>query len=131
MGALYAFNCYKYAAQLVLRRPGDEALIILSKEGVTQGCPLAMILYGVALLPLSEVLRRKVPEAVQPWYADDAAMAGRASEVRELMTLLTRLGPQFGYYPEPAKSILIVNGRHEKAARVVLSGFKFSYCRGT
>ena len=131
MGVLYAFNCYKYAAQLVLRRPGDEALIILSKEGVTQGCPLAMILYGVALLPLSEVLRRKMPEAVQPWYADDAAMAGRASEVRELMTLLTRLGPQFGYYPEPAKSILIVNGRHEKAARVVLSRFEFSYRRGT
>ena len=64
MGALYAFNCYKYAAQIVVRRPGDEALIILSKKGVTQGCPLAMILYGVALLPLSELLRQKVPEAV-------------------------------------------------------------------
>ena len=33
MGARYAFNCYRYAAQLIVRRPGAEGLVILSREG--------------------------------------------------------------------------------------------------
>ena len=65
-GAFYAFNCYKYAAQLVLRHPGEKAIIILSKEGITQGCPLAMVLYGIALLPLALHLCMEIPETVQP-----------------------------------------------------------------
>ena len=70
-----------------------------------------MVLYGLALIPLAEMLRCKVPGAVQPWYADDAAMAGKASEVSTLMGELTRLGPAFGYFPEPDKSILVVPRR--------------------
>ena len=108
-----------------------RAYQILSREGVTQGCPLAMVLYGLALIPLAEMLRRKVPGAVQPWYADDAAMAGKASEVSTLMGELTRLGPAFGYFPEPNKSILVVPRRHEEAARMQLSKFKFKYRKGT
>ena len=45
------------------------------------------------------------------------------------MELLTWLGPQFGYFPEPDKLILIVNGRHEKAVHVGLSKFKFTFIR--
>ena len=131
MGARYAFNCYRYAAQLVVRRPQTSGYVILSKEGVTQGCPLAMLLYGLALVPLAEDLREEVPGVVQPWYADDAAMAGRASEVSLLMEALTRLGPKYGYFPEPDKSVLIVTERHEEAARCRLSRFPFKYKRGT
>ena len=76
MGARYAFNCYRYAAQLVVRRPRTSGYVILSKEGVTQGCPLAMLLYGLALSSLAEELRAEVPGVVQRRYADDAAMAG-------------------------------------------------------
>ena len=94
MGARYAFNCYRYAAQLVVRRPQTAGYVVLSREGVTQGCPLAMLLYGLALSSLAEELRAAVPGVVQPWYADDAAMAGRASEVSSLMEALTRLGPK-------------------------------------
>jgi hypothetical protein len=49
---------------------------ILSREGVAQGDPLSMILYGLALLPLAESLWRAEPEGMQPWYADDAVMSG-------------------------------------------------------
>jgi hypothetical protein len=60
--------------QLVLRRPGDSCYILLSQEGVTQGDPLAMILYGLALVPLAKILREAVPEVLQPWYADNIVM---------------------------------------------------------
>ena len=43
--ARFAFNCYKHQSQLIMRRPGGTAEIILSWEGVTQGDPLSMVLY--------------------------------------------------------------------------------------
>ena len=85
----FAFNCYRHNIRLLLRRPGGlEALILLSKEGVTQGDPLAMALYGVALLPLAELLREAQPAVMQPWYADDAAMMGFAERVAACFELL-------------------------------------------
>ena len=39
-GGRFALNCYRHWVQLLLRRPGDAPLIILSREGVTQGDPL-------------------------------------------------------------------------------------------
>jgi hypothetical protein len=45
-GFRMAFNCYRHSAQLVLRWRNGKCQILLSEEGVTQGNPLAMILYG-------------------------------------------------------------------------------------
>ena len=59
--ARFAFNCYRHQARLVCRRPGQDALILQSREGVTQGDPLSMALYGIALLPLAEMLRKASP----------------------------------------------------------------------
>ena len=47
-----------------------------SKEGVTQGAPLAMITYGIRILPLKRVLRKYHPQVLQPWYAEDAGAGG-------------------------------------------------------
>ena len=63
----FAFNCYRHEIRLICRCPGNTALVILSKEGVTQGDPLAMALYGIALLPLAERLRKDFPAVMQPW----------------------------------------------------------------
>ena len=106
-GSRFAMNCYRHSAQLILRRRGKDCAIILSREGVTQGDPLSMVLYGLSLTPLAEALRRAVPTIVQPWYADDAAMAGPVTGIRDAQQLLLTLGPQRGYYPEPEKSVLI------------------------
>ena len=43
-GVRFAFDCYKYWAQLLLRQPGGLPVTILSREGVTQGDPLSMVL---------------------------------------------------------------------------------------
>ena len=75
-GARFAFNCYRHAAQLVVRQTDSECTILHSREGVTQGDPLSMVLYGLAMVPLSKFLRKEVPSVIQPWYADDCAMAG-------------------------------------------------------
>ena len=80
----FTFNCYRHEITLICRQPGGEVEIILSKEGVTQGDPLAMALYGIALLPLAELLRKEYPNVLQPWYADDAAMQGVPSRVPRL-----------------------------------------------
>ena len=56
LGARFAFNCYRHASLLVIRRMEDGISlcdILLSMEGVTQGDPLAMALYGLALVPLA------------------------------------------------------------------------------
>jgi hypothetical protein len=44
----------------------------------------------------------------QPWYADDAGMGGHFSKIRRFFHKLQEIGPSFGYYPEPSKSILVV-----------------------
>ena len=65
MSARFAFNCYHHSAQLIVRRVGGSCSVILSEEGVTQGDPLAMILYGLALAPLAKEIREAVPGAMQ------------------------------------------------------------------
>ena len=85
MGARFAFNCYHHSAQLIVRRVGGSCSVILSEEGVTQGDPLAMILYGLALPPLAKEIREAVPGAMQAWYADDCVMTGEMGPVAESM----------------------------------------------
>ena len=56
-----SFNYSRHRVRLICRQPDGEPEIILSKEGVTQGDPLAMALYGIALLPLAEILQERYP----------------------------------------------------------------------
>ncbi|KAL7526623.1 hypothetical protein ACHAXR_001569, partial [Thalassiosira sp. AJA248-18] len=130
--ARFAFNCYRHQARLVCRRPGKDALILQSREGVTQGDPLSMALYGIALLPLAEMLREASPNVLQPWYADDAAMQGTAGEVAATFETLIKVGPMFGYHPEPAKSFVICPIASEAAANAVFDekDLPVNYCRG-
>ena len=62
--------------QILLRQPGEPPVTILSREGVTQGDPLSMVLYGITLVPLAEELRAADPGLLSPFYADDAAFDG-------------------------------------------------------
>ena len=66
-------NCYRHWATLVVRDTGDgSGHFLYSKEGVTQGDPLAMIAYGI----LIRELQGAHPWVTQPWYADDAGAGG-------------------------------------------------------
>ena len=52
---------------------------IQSTEGTTQGDPLAMAMYALAVLPLIRHLRTTVPDVSQAWFADDATAVGSLS----------------------------------------------------
>jgi hypothetical protein len=66
----FAFYCYCHSSQLILWRWGKPCDVLLSQEGVTQGSPLSMVLYGLTLTPLAALLQKAAPSAVQPWYAN-------------------------------------------------------------
>ena len=130
-GARFAFNCYRHSAQLILRRKGQTGYTLLSREGVTQGDPLSMVLYGLALVPLAATLRQAHPEVVQAWYADDGQLQGRSSRVAAAMIDLQRLGPERGYFPEPAKSIFVCNPEDRPGAEERLEAFGFKFVDGS
>jgi len=123
----FAFNCYRHAAQLVIRRAGQPCSIILSQEGVTQGDPISMVIYGVAMTPLTESLRTTLPNVLQAWYADDSAFDGAIPEIAAAMQLILAKGPARGYYPEPSKSILICNPTVRETVQGELEAFHFQY----
>jgi len=53
-GARFLFNTYRHWARLVFRQfDGEPAQILHSKEGSTQGDPVAGIAYGLATMPLN------------------------------------------------------------------------------
>ena len=67
----------------MVRDIGDESGHFLhSKEGVTQGDPLAMIIYGIGVLPLIRELREAHPRVTHPWYPDDAGAGGTFAKVQ-------------------------------------------------
>ena len=94
----FTFNCYCHEVILICREPGGEVKTIPSKEGVTQGDPLAMALYGITLLSLAKLLREQFPDVLQAWYTDNATMQGTPAWVVACFKLLIKLGPM-GTYP--------------------------------
>ena len=108
-------NTYRTPAQLFA-----ENQVIYSEEGTTQGDPLAMAFYALATIPLSR--RCKVPLTGELWFADDAAGGGRLSSLRAWWDNLERFGPDYGYFPNGAKTWLVVKDAHVQAARSIFYG---------
>ena len=54
-----------------------------SKDVVTQGDPIAMIAYGIEVLPLVRELWGAHPRVTQPWYADDAGAGVMFQQILE------------------------------------------------
>ena len=78
---------------------------ITSSEGTTQGDPLAMSMYAIAILPLIMELDNL---SKQLWFADDAAAAGRLQAVKQWWDMLAKRGPKYGYFVNPSKTWLVV-----------------------
>ena len=78
-----------------------------------------MVLYMITLVPLVEELRAADLGLLSPFYADDAAFYGLARRSAQLLKLLMKRGPDQGYFPEPAKSLFILDtpGQEEAVKR--------------
>ena len=67
-----------------------------------------MAFYALATLPLLKHLRDTVEDARQVWYADDSGAAGKLQPLRIWWDELARIGPSYGYFPNSAKTQLLV-----------------------
>jgi len=83
---------------------------ILSQEGVTQGDNAAMAMYALSTRPLIQALSNETAkdEVKQVWYADDSSAVGSLAGVKKWWEYLQANGPDFGYCPKPAKTILLI-----------------------
>ena len=102
--------CPAFAAVLVNTYRSEPSLFIdgetiPSREGTTQGDPLAMAMYAIGILPLILHLQ---DEANQLWYADDSSAGGTIKSLRGWWDKLQKLGPDYGYITNPQKSLLVV-----------------------
>ncbi len=132
-GSRFAFNCYHHFLILVVRNhDGHTASFLDGQEGVSQGDPLSMLLYGVALLPLVERVNEAYPGALIPWFANDMAFTGSASNCAGGFNLTSELGPQYGYFPVADKSYHVCKLEHEAEAKVAFAefGLEVKFSRG-
>ena len=95
-------NIYRTSSELFL---GPSTL--LSQEGTTQGDPLAMPFYALAIRPLIDTLSANVPQVKQVWYADDATAVGKLADLRTWWSNISTVGPAYGYFVNPSKTWLV------------------------
>ena len=109
--AIVATNTYRGDAALFI-----DGETVYSREGTTQGDPLAMSIYGIAILPLIQKLQGSYR---QLWFADDASAGGKITPLKDWWTRMQSIGPSFGYHPNPSKTWLLTKEQHLETAKEV------------
>ena len=94
-------NTYSNPSKLFVNKKN-----IYSQEGTTQGDPLAMAMYGLAIIPLIKLL--SVDDLTQKWYADDGMAVGELSNLPTVLDKIVSLGKFFGYHVKASNCQLIV-----------------------
>ena len=93
---------------------------LLSQEGTTQGDPLAMAMYAIAVNPL--IHRLKHDTTKQIWFADDATAGGKLNNLREWWDCLINIGPEYGYFTNASKTLPIVKEGYKDEATSTFEG---------
>ena len=97
-GARFTFNFYCYCDTLMICNVGGTGCLICSKEGVTQGNPLDMILYGIRITTLIRELQAAHPQVIQLRYANDDGERGSLPHIQIQLDNLMLQGPACGYF---------------------------------
>ena len=85
----FVFNIHRHDIICIVRTsPGQEAKVLHSREGITQGGVMGMTLDGIATTPLAKQMRSDIPEALVPWYADDSGAVGKSSDAARSLKYL-------------------------------------------
>ena len=83
--------------------------IIYSQEGTTQWDPLAMAMYGLAIIPLIKIL--SADNLTRKWYTDDGNAVGKLSNLRTVLDKTVSIGKFFDYRVKASKCQLIVKDK--------------------
>ena len=111
---IYTFLCNQYQTPAKLIVPNasiNDSDDLNSDEGATQGDVAAMAFYALGIKPLVDELDTKccgLGSCKQSWYADDSGAVGKLAKIRIWWDTLNALGPKYGYYPNPSKTVLLL-----------------------
>jgi hypothetical protein len=67
----------------------------------------------------------------QPWYAYDTGAGATFKRTREIFLRLLQLGPDYGYYPEPTKSILVLSTANFARSKAEFADLGFKVTAGS
>jgi len=81
-----------------------------------------MAIYALVVVPLIRRLRTAVPEASQVWFADDATAVGTLQTLKSWWQALSSQGPDYGYFPNALKTVLIVKPHLLSVAGTLFDG---------
>ena len=101
-------NSYKTPTSLFVN--GET---LQSQEGTTQGDPPSMAMYGIAILPLIDLIQKT--NITQKWYADDGNVTDSLKDLKAVHEQLKQHGPAFGY--TLTKCNIIAKSEHMKQAQ--------------
>jgi hypothetical protein len=90
-----------------------------------------MFAHGIGILPLICQLKAEFPAVEQPWHANDAGAGGKFDGTRSMFLRLDEIGPDFGYCPEPLKSMLAAQEHNLEAAEKAFSDLEFKVTTGS
>ena len=98
-----------------------------SVEGTTQGDPIAMAIYAIAVIPLmlmvlEETKQLQNKQTKMAAYADDLSAGGNISNLKFWWDSLNMIGPKFGYFPEASKCWLITKSKYKDDAEQIFTG---------
>ena len=122
MGFHFVFNCYRHWARLVVHSSSGTLFVLYSMEGVTQGDPLAMILYGLTVVPLIRDLKKQFPELTHIWFADDGNAIGNFHLLDEFFNYVHKHGKPFGFQLDPRKCVLVTHPDNLARAQTLFGG---------
>ena len=86
-------------------------------------------MYAAALMSLIKHLTDQ-GKWIQNWYADDSACTAKLSNLKVWFQKLCELGPDYGYHPEPKKTVLVVRATEEAEAKALFGELGVKIVRG-
>ena len=91
---------------------------------------LAVVAYGVGVIPLIKWLNEAYPDVKYPWYAGNEGELGTYDKIELYFNFLKRFGPGRGYYPDPSKIVLIVHPENIEVRKLLVFSHEFNVCNG-
>lgn len=126
-GSRFVFNFYRHHSKIIVHRDSAKRSFFLdSKEGISQGCPLSMMLCGLLLISLLLNLNYCF-QLFSPWFADDGSGSDKLKTLHEFFDTVRLLGKAHGCFPEMEKSVLIIATKNANKAELLNTQYQYDF----